>query len=90
MVLILAVQISSGPLQHIVLALSSLLFSVLISCHALKTSFANFSDVALQTCRMHMEVVDLLGRGNVLAGVLLSIVETLLSMEGGIVSDSCL
>ena len=58
-VIILALQISSGPLQHIVLALSGLLFSVLISCHVLKTAFANFFDVVLQICRMHMEVVDL-------------------------------
>ena len=58
-VLILAVQISSGLIHHIFLDLSSLLFSVPISCHALKTLFANFSDVVPQTCRMHMEVVDL-------------------------------
>ena len=58
-VLILAVQISSGLIQHIVLALSSLVFVVPISCHASKTFFANLFNVVLQTCRMHMEVVDL-------------------------------
>ena len=58
-VLILAVQVPSGLIQHIVLALSSLLFLVPIFCHASKTSFANLFDVVLQTFRMHMEVVDL-------------------------------
>ena len=54
----LAVQRSSDPLRRIVPVGSSPLFVKLISFRVLKISFSNSSNVALQTCKVHMEAGD--------------------------------